>query len=104
MASPASGGLPVHLNYLPLRFTSDVFVQFHLSDDKARVTICVMPLVFDDWKGERRCFGVFCEDAAIRWKAEQEKDLRKIRSENSEDTLTWQFFSSSAAGSDEERM
>jgi hypothetical protein len=50
-----------------------------------------MPKVFDDWKENVR---VFCDDAAIRWKAEQEKDLQKIRSENSEDALTWQFFRS----------
>jgi hypothetical protein len=60
-----------------------------LSDGKTRATICIVPRVFDDWKEN---VGVFCEDAAIRWKAEQEKDLRKIRSENSEDALTWQFF------------
>jgi hypothetical protein len=45
--------------------------------------------VFDDWKQN---VGIFCEDAAIRWKAGQAKDLLKIRSESSEDALTWQFF------------
>jgi hypothetical protein len=48
-----------------------------------------MPRVFDDWK-DNVC--VFLEDAAIRWKAKQPKDVANIRSENSEDVLTWQFF------------
>jgi Holliday junction resolvase-like predicted endonuclease len=48
-----------------------------------------MPRVFDDWKENVL---VFCEDAAIRWKAGQKKDSAKLRSERSEDALTWQFF------------
>jgi hypothetical protein len=48
-----------------------------------------MPRVFDDWNENVL---VFCEDAAIRWKALQKKDSAKLRSENSEDALTWQFF------------
>ncbi len=48
-----------------------------------------MPRVFDDWNHN---VDVFCEDAATRWMAEQEKNLHKIRRENSEDALTWQSF------------
>jgi hypothetical protein len=35
---------------------------------------------------------IFCDDEAIRWKASQKKDAKKICSENSEDVLTWQVF------------
>ena len=42
--------------------------------------------------------GIFCNDPAICWKASQPKDVAKLRSENSEDALTWQFFRSIEAG------
>ena len=48
-----------------------------------------MPRVFENWKDN---VAIFNEDAAICWKAAQQKDLEKIRSENSEDVLTWQVF------------
>jgi hypothetical protein len=38
--------------------------------------------------------GIFCDNPAICWKAIQPKDAAKLRSENSEDALTWQFFRS----------
>jgi hypothetical protein len=38
--------------------------------------------------------GIFCDEPAICWKASQPKDVAKLRSENSEDALTWQFFRS----------
>ncbi len=50
-----------------------------------------MVRVYEDWKQN---VGVYCDDAAIYWKAAQPKDEEKLRSENSEDALTWQFFRS----------
>jgi hypothetical protein len=53
-----------------------------------------MVKVEDDWKANVK---VYTDDAAIRWKASQPKDCEKIRSENSEDGLTWQVFRTFAA-------
>lgn len=45
--------------------------------------------VTKDWKSNVKAY---VNDPAIRWKASQRKDRKKIRSENSEDALTWQVF------------
>ena len=50
-----------------------------------------MVRVYSTWQEN---VGVFCDDPAICWKASQPKDVAKLRSENSEDALTWQFFRS----------
>jgi hypothetical protein len=47
--------------------------------------------VYETWKEN---VGVYTDCLAIRWKASQKKDRRHIRSENSEDALTWQTFRS----------
>jgi hypothetical protein len=47
--------------------------------------------VYSTWQEN---VGIFCDDPAICWKASQSKDFAKLRSENSEDALTWQFFRS----------
>jgi len=55
-----------------------------------------MVRVYETW---RENVGVHTDCAAIQWKASQKKDRRHIRSENSEDALTWQTFRSlEAAG------
>jgi hypothetical protein len=50
-----------------------------------------MARVYRTWQEN---VGVFCDDPAICWKASQPKDAEKLRSENSEDALTWRFFRS----------
>ena len=56
-----------------------------------------MVRVYETWQEN---VGVHTDCLAIQWKASQKKDRKHIRSENSEDALTWQTFRSlEAAGS-----
>lgn len=55
-----------------------------------------MVRVYKTWQENVR---VYTDCLAIQWKASQKKDRKHIRSENSEDALTWQTFRSlEAAG------
>jgi hypothetical protein len=55
-----------------------------------------MVRVYGTWQEN---VGVYTDGPAIQWKAAQRKDRAHIRSENSEDALTWQTFRSlEAAG------
>jgi len=55
-----------------------------------------MVQVYETWQEN---VGVHTDCLAIQWKASQKKDRRHIRSEDSEDALTWQTFRSlEAAG------